>query len=30
MGKEMPRVSPLRTVLIAWGKKLTVVRLAAR
>ena len=29
MRREMAVVSPLRRVLIAWGMKLTVVRLAA-
>ena len=27
---EMPEVSPVRSVLIAWGKKLDVVRAAAK
>jgi hypothetical protein len=27
---EMPEVSPVRSVLIAWGKKLDVVRAGAK
>ena len=29
IGREMALASPLRTVLIAWGKKLKVVSVAA-
>jgi hypothetical protein len=29
MRREMALVSPVRRVLVAWGRKLTVVRVAA-